>query len=106
VGIVVPGYLAHDIVQTTTIDPDASYGGRIVIEKPVKATAPYDVVTVIEWNGAQYPFAFRVTKEGVNVPPPYVASTVPPAVLHTPQPSAGQLPADAPAVAAPTVKPV
>ena len=94
--------LAHDIVQTTTIDPNASYGGRIVIEKPVKATAPYDVVTVITWNGAQYPFAFRVTKEGVNMPPPYSSPTISPAVLQTPRAPAGQLQMGAPAVSSPT----
>ena len=66
--------LANEIVQTTTIDPDASYGGRIVVEKDEKAKIPYDVRIVMSLNGADYPFVFRVTKEGVNLPPPYTAA--------------------------------
>lgn len=68
--------LATQIVQTTTVDPEASYGGRIVIEKDEKAKLPYDVKIVIALNDTQYPFVFRVTKEGTNLPPPY-ATPVP-----------------------------
>jgi hypothetical protein len=64
--------LAAEIVQTTTIDPDASYGGRVVIEKDDKAKLPYDVRIMMSLNGTEYPFVFRVTKEGVNLPPPFV----------------------------------
>jgi hypothetical protein len=67
--------LSDEIIQTTTVDPDSSYGGKFVIEKAANIKAPYDVRVVISWNGASYPFVFRATKEGQNVPPPY---TTPP----------------------------
>lgn len=56
--------LAHEIVQTTTIDPDDSYAGRIVVEKPKGKTAkwPQAVALNISFNGEQYPFVFNVTK--------------------------------------------
>jgi hypothetical protein len=68
--------LSNEIIQTTTIDPDSSYGGRVVLEKDPKAKAPYDVRVVMSLNGTAYPFVFRVTKEGVNVPAPFVVSQV------------------------------
>ena len=95
--------LAQDIVQTTTVDPNASYGGRIVIEKSSKAKVPYDVTTVISWNGDDYPFTFRVTHEGVSMPPPYtvrpvaapVSSSSPPVPGAAPSVSSG-VPVNAP----------
>ena len=39
--------LGSEIVQTTTIDPDASYAGRIVIEKIKDATLPRDVLITV-----------------------------------------------------------
>jgi hypothetical protein len=66
--------LSNDIIQTTTVDPDSSYGGKIEIEKNDKVKAPYDVRVTIAWNGASYPFVFRVTKAGQNVPPPYTTA--------------------------------
>jgi hypothetical protein len=63
--------LSNDIIQTTTVDPDSSYGGKIEIEKNDKVKAPYDVRVTVAWNGASYPFVFRATKAGQNVPPPY-----------------------------------
>lgn len=56
--------LADEIVQTTTVDPEDSYGGRIVIEK-VRGRAgsyPQTVRLVINFNGEDYPFEFRVTR--------------------------------------------
>jgi hypothetical protein len=67
--------LSNDIIQTTTVAPDGSYGGRIVLEKPKLARkAPYDVQIVVTWNGNRYPFAFQVT-DGVSSPP--LVSTTP-----------------------------
>ena len=63
--------LGSEIVQTTTIDPDASYAGRIVIEKIKNPVLPTDVRITVAWNGTDYPFAFRLTKVGENLPPPY-----------------------------------
>lgn len=89
--------IADSTVQTTTVDPDASYGGRIVLEKIPGAKEPYDVRVMLKWNGAAYPFTFRVTHEGVNVPPPYAApvaaaapAPVQPAVVTSPAPAAPQ----------------
>jgi hypothetical protein len=78
--------LATDIVQTTTIDPDASYGGRIVLSKPAKAKPPFDVKITVAWNGATFPFTFRVTPAGTNVPPPF--TTVPTALPELTAPGA------------------
>lgn len=66
-------HLSNEIIQTTTIEPDASYGGRIVLEKVPDAKAPYDVKVSLIWNGTGYPFMFRVTKQSVSVPPPFAA---------------------------------
>jgi hypothetical protein len=65
------GTLATDIVQTTTIDPDSSYGGIIVIEKPSGMGTPYDVTVTMHLNGADYPFTFRMTEQGKNKPPAF-----------------------------------
>ena len=81
--------LSAEVIQTTTVDPDTSYGGKIIIEKSDKAKVPYDVRVVINWNGSAYPFVFRVTKDGLNVPAPY---TTAPASLPVP-PVAGAMPA-------------
>jgi hypothetical protein len=55
--------LADEIVQTTTIEPEDSYGGRIVVEKPHgQATWPQEVQLVVTFNGEAYPFTFRVSR--------------------------------------------
>jgi hypothetical protein len=77
--------LANDIIQTTTVDSNGSYGGRIVLEKTPEAKLPYDVHVTITWNGVQYPFAFRVTKQGVAVPAAYTATPV----VYRPQSTVG-----------------
>lgn len=91
--------LSNEIIQTTTIDPDSSYGGRLVIEKDPKARIPYDVRVVLSLNSVEYPFVFRVTKEGVNLPPPYTVAPVATAAAG-PMPGA-TTPAAMPAVVAP-----
>lgn len=65
------GTLATDIVQTTTIDPDNSYGGEVVIEKPSGMKTPYDVTITMNFNGVDYPFTFRMTEQGKNKPPAF-----------------------------------
>ena len=65
------GTLATDILQTTTVDPDNSYGGVVVIEKPSGMSTPYDVTMTIHLNGADYPFTFRLTEQGKNKPPAF-----------------------------------
>jgi hypothetical protein len=65
------GTLATDIMQTTTVDPDNSYGGVVVIEKPSGMSMPYDVTLTMHFNGADYPFTFRMTEQGKNKPPAF-----------------------------------
>ncbi len=65
------GTLATDILQTTTIDPDNTYGGIVVVEKPSGMSLPYDVTLTMHLNGADYPFTFRMTEQGKNKPPAF-----------------------------------
>jgi hypothetical protein len=65
------GTLAANVVQTTTVDPDNSYGGEVVIEKPANGKLPYDVTLTVHFNGADYPFTFRLTEQGKNRPAPF-----------------------------------
>ena len=93
------GTLATDILQTTTIDPDNSYGGEVVVEKPANMKLPYDVTITAHLNGIDYPFTFRMTEQGKNKPPPFtdgalgsrpaVTSPPPGVVSSPPPPSAG-----------------
>lgn len=96
------GTLATDILQTTTVDPDNSYGGVVVIEKPDGGKLPYDVTITMHFNGADYPFTFRLTEQGKNKPPAFTdaalgnhprVSAAPPAssaapITAAPQPAA------------------
>jgi hypothetical protein len=56
--------LADEIVQTTTLDPEDSYGGRIVVERPRGRARnyPQQVQLVVSFNGEEYPFTFNVTR--------------------------------------------
>jgi len=68
--------LSSEVIQTTTIDPDSSYGGRLVIEKVKDLKLPQDVHLTIAWNGVDYRFAFRVTKPGQDLPPPFTPHAI------------------------------
>lgn len=70
------GTLATDILQTTTVDPDNSYGGEVVVEKPSGASLPYDVTVTMHFNGADYPFTFRMTEQGKNKPPAFTEASI------------------------------
>lgn len=70
------GTLAADIVQTTTVDPDNSYGGEVVIGKPSGVDLPYDVTIAVHFNNADYPFTFRMTEQGKNRPPPFTDAAI------------------------------
>jgi len=56
--------LANEIVQTTTVDPNDSYAGRIVIEQPASRLRnwPQQVHVAVHFNGEDYPFSFQVTR--------------------------------------------
>lgn len=53
--------IADEIVQTTTVDPQRSYGGRIVVDK-IKAKWPYVVNLTVRLADELYEFAFKVSK--------------------------------------------
>ena len=56
--------LGDEIVQTTTIDPQDSYAGRFVLATLPRGHTrwPQDVTVVVNYDGQQYPFTFRVTR--------------------------------------------
>jgi hypothetical protein len=96
--------LNDEIIQTTTVAMDASYGGKIVLDKLPAAKLPYDVHLSINWNGTLYPFVFRVTQPGVATPAPYGPAPVTTAAIAqpaSPAPSGlAYAPSAAPAMAA------
>lgn len=54
--------LSDEIVQTTTIDPDGSYGGRIVIDKLKNQKGAERLAVDVEFNGEHHLFAFDASK--------------------------------------------
>lgn len=62
------------VVQTTTVDPGNSFGGTVVVPFDRKMPLPAKVRIQIEWNSTLYPFEFRLTPQGVAVPPPFPAT--------------------------------
>jgi hypothetical protein len=104
------GTLATDILQTTTIDPDNSYGGEVVIEKPDGVRLPYDVTVTAHFNGEDYPFTFRMTEQGKNKPPAFTDASIGQRPAETPlskaaQPTGQAMPAPAQAPSAGNLPP-
>lgn len=60
--------LAENVVQTTTIEPGQTYGGKIVFTKISGQKLPQRVHLTVSWNGEQYPFAFQLAKDGTPAP--------------------------------------
>lgn len=54
--------LDDEIIQTTTLDPESGYGGRIVCSKLKKAKVGDIVALAVEVNGERHLFRFRVEK--------------------------------------------
>src|SRR3546814_6628980 len=48
--------LADTVVQLSTVDPDRSYGGKIVLAKIMDKKLPKIVTINLDWNGERYPF--------------------------------------------------
>lgn len=63
------------ILQTTTVDPGNSFGGVVVVPFDRKMPLPAEIRVEIDWNGTPYMFGFRLTPQGVAVPPPFPATT-------------------------------
>ena len=55
-------FLNDEIIQTTTLDPESSYGGRIVCAKLKKAAVGEIVSLAITINGEKHLFKFVVSK--------------------------------------------
>lgn len=60
--------LANGVVQLSTVDPDRSYGGKIVLAKIKDKKLPKVVTINLDWNGERYPFSFRLVKPGTPAP--------------------------------------
>lgn len=54
--------LNDEYVQTTTLDPESGYGGRITCSKLKKAKVGEMVILTVEVNGEKHLFKFRVEK--------------------------------------------
>lgn len=72
--------LANSVVQLSTVDPDDSYGGKIVLAKIKDKKLPKVVTIDLDWNGERYPFSFRLVKPGTPAP----AFTITQAVVAAP----------------------
>jgi hypothetical protein len=112
--------LGATTVQMTTVDPQDSYAGRIVLAKVKQSALPQRINIVVQWNGEAYPFAFQLAKGGSpqpvfnNLTPaavPVTAAAAPLAIAATPisaavtQASITAAPAPAPVTAATTSAP-
>lgn len=60
--------LGATIVQMTTVDPQDSYAGRIVLARLKQAALPQRINIVVKWNGEIYPFGFQLAKKGTPQP--------------------------------------
>lgn len=71
--------LGEQTIQLTTIDPNDSYAGRVALAKVKfsKKVAP-TVRMNVNFNGVDYPFGFRVVKNGTPAPT-FVPVAAPPA---------------------------
>lgn len=59
--------LGDEIVQTTTIDPEDSYGGRFVLATMPRGHTrwPQQMTVTISYNGEDHPFTFNVTRADI-----------------------------------------
>lgn len=64
-----------EILQTSTVDPGASFGGMAVIPFSRKQPHPSEIRLTVRWNGADYPFAFQLTRPGAPPPLPFEQAT-------------------------------
>lgn len=60
--------LGATTMQMTTVDPQDSYAGRIVLAKIKQSALPQRVNIVVNWNGETYAFGFQLAKKGTPQP--------------------------------------
>ena len=56
--------LGHNVLQTTTVDPDSSYGGQIIadrVQMPDSGTLP--TTFIVEVSGERFSFDFDITEQ-------------------------------------------
>lgn len=82
--------LGESVIQTTTVDPGRSVGGRIVFDKLADGSRPQTITMRVNWNGETYTFGFRLAKSGT--PMPSFASTPPAQTLPAASPVVQSLP--------------
>jgi hypothetical protein len=61
--------LDDEVIQRTTVEPQASYGGRIVLEK-IRDKKQRDIRLSVAWHGETYTFAYRIPAKGEPAPAP------------------------------------
>jgi hypothetical protein len=70
--------LGDEIVQTSTIDPDHTYAGKLVFQKLKDSSLPQHITLMVGLNGEQYAFTFQLAKQGTPAPPiTYIAPPAP-----------------------------
>jgi hypothetical protein len=52
----------NEILTTTTLDPDESFGGIVVGDKIGPNAAPHDVMVTVNFNGEQHQFRFGIAQ--------------------------------------------
>lgn len=77
--------LGGQILQTTTVDPGSTFGGLVVVPAGKDLAYPAQLRLQISFNGVAYPFAFRLTPPGMNVPPPLPATRQESAMPYKPE---------------------
>ncbi|WP_155264673.1 hypothetical protein [Sphingomonas segetis] len=61
------------MIQRTTVDPQASYGGMVILDKLKHGDPPFEMHIDVDWNSERYPFAYVMQKPGRAVPARYAA---------------------------------
>jgi len=78
----------NNVLQTTTVDADQSYGGVVIADKLSTSSFPETVLLHITWNGDAHDFKFIVAEAGTQAAP--VATPAPlPAVFTDRQDETG-----------------
>ena len=65
------GAIGDRVLQTTTVDPGASFGGLIVVQKLDYGKAPIEFRLDADWNGERYPFGYLLQRKGQAIPDAY-----------------------------------
>lgn len=62
------GLINNHVVQRTTVDPGATYGGLIILDKLKTGKPPFEIHIDVDWNDERYPFAYVMQRPGQPVP--------------------------------------